>query len=239
MTTIHVKELYGPEYFSVYQSGSAEHQKRLAMYSQEHSRIRELVKTGKVLDVGCGVGDFLNMFEDSAWVKYGIDVSPYALQLASQKHIITTLPETCDNFFDLIVFRGTLQHLDEPITTIKRCIRWLKTGGYMVFLATPNIGGPCYRLFQDLPMLGASMNFMLVSDKILRNILQNLGLTVLKFHFPYRGSPYARPWRDCFSFGLRCVGVRRSFAFWRNMMECYAKKAAPTSDILSGAQDNI
>ena len=84
---------------------------------------------------------FLNMFEDSAWVKYGIDVSPYALQLASQKHIITTLPETCDNFFDLIVFRGTLQHLDEPITTIKRCIRWLKTGGYMVFLATPNIGG--------------------------------------------------------------------------------------------------
>jgi SAM-dependent methyltransferase len=206
----------------------------MAMYREEYVRIRQLVRSGSVLDVGCGVGDFLNIFEDSAWVKYGIDVSPYALQLASQKHVITTLPNQCDEFFDLIVFRGTLQHLDEPIVMLKRCVRWLKPGGIMVFLATPNIGGPCYRMFEELPMLDPSRNFMLVSDTILRHILENLGLTVLKFHFPYRGTPYARPWRDCIRFGLRCIGVRRPFAFWKNMMECYAQKSTFTTDKFSG-----
>ena len=234
MSITPAEQLYSSEYFSVYQPTSPDHLKRMEMYGQEHARIRRFIQGGNVLDVGCGVGDFLNMFEAGTWTKYGIDVSKYALEQAAQKGVRINLPEDNDSFFDLIVFRGTIQHIDEPISMLKRCIRMLKPGGYIVFLATPNIGGLVYRLFQDLPMLDSSRNFMLVSEKILRNILQNLGLTVLKFHFPYRGSPYARPWRDCFSFGLRCMGVRRSFAFWRNMMECYAQKDTGTSDTLSG-----
>lgn len=226
MTLASTKDLYGPDYFSVYMPDSAEHRKRTVMYQQEYARIRAFITTGTVLDVGCGTGDFLATFEADLWTRYGIDISPYALHLASQKGIITTLPESCFSCFDLIVFRGTLQHLDEPISMLKRCIQWLKPGGYIVFLATPNIGGLCYRLFQELPMLDPARNFMLVSDTILRHIAQNLGLSVIKINFPYRGTPYARPLQDCARFALRCIGIRRPFAFWRNVFECYVQKPA-------------
>ena len=218
--------LYGPEYFASYQPNTAEHRKRVAMYQQEYDRIRRYLQSGTVLDVGCGVGDFLSMFDPQAWSRYGTDISAYALELASQKGILTTLPEKCQEFFDLVVFRGTLQHLDEPISTIKRARDWLRPGGYMVFLATPNTGGICYRLFQELPMLDPKYNFMLVSDRILHQILTNLGLEVLRYEYPYRGTPYARPARDCLQFALRCLGFRRRFAFWGNSMECYARKPA-------------
>ncbi len=222
----HLSRLYGPEYFASYRPDAADHDKRRAMYQQEYARIRRYVQSGAVLDVGCGVGDFLGMFDPQTWTRYGIDISAYALELARQKGILTTLPEKCQAFFDLVVFRGTLQHLDEPISTIRRARDWLRPGGYMVFLATPNIGGICYRLFQELPMLDPKYNFMLVSDRILRQILTNLGLEVLRYEYPYRGTPYARPVRDCFQFALRCLGFKRRFAFWGNSMECYARKPA-------------
>jgi hypothetical protein len=94
----------------------------------------------------------------------------------------------------------------------------------MIFLATPNIGGLYYRLFQELPALDPHRNFMLVSDRILKQLLENLGMDVLAFEYPYRDTPYSRPVRDCLSFALRCLGVRKKFAFWGNMMECYARK---------------
>ena len=103
----------------------------------------------------------------------------------------------------------------------------------MVFLATPNIGGICYRLFQDLPALDPTRNFMLVSDRILSQLLRNLGMDVVALEFPYRGTPYGKPLRDLLSFALRCLGVRRKFAFWGNMMECYARKPGANRELIS------
>src|SRR5437660_11765154 len=127
-------------------------------------------------------------------------------------------------FFDLVIFRGTLQHLDEPMEMIKKTIAWLRPGGYLVFLATPNTGGIYYRLFQEHPALNPKYNFMLVSDRSLRQILENFGMEVRRFEFPYLGSPYANPPKDLLRFVLRCLGIRKPFAFWGNMMECYAQK---------------
>jgi 2-polyprenyl-3-methyl-5-hydroxy-6-metoxy-1,4-benzoquinol methylase len=225
-------DLYGPEYFSSYMPDSEARTKRVAMYQHEYSRISAFVKGGNVLDIGCGVGDFLSGFDDKMWARYGIDVSTYALQLATKKDVRTKLPDPATNYFDLVVFRGTLQHLDEPLSMIKRSIAWLKPGGYMVFLATPNIGSVCYRLFQELPMIDPRLNYVLVSPKILTQILNNLGMEVLGFHFPYRSTPYARPLHDLACFVGRCFGIRRAFAFWGNVLECYARK--PTNGERAG-----
>ena len=83
-------------------------------------------------------------------------------------------------------------------------------------LATPNAG----RLFQDLPPL----NFVVFSERILRQCLINIGFREPEFYYPYLEPPYASPLRDHFHFLLRLVGIKKQFAFWRNMMECYAQK---------------
>ena len=138
------------------------------------------------------------------------------------KGIRFDLPED-DGWCDLVLLRGSLQHLDRPIETLARCHDWLRPGGWLVALATPNAGGLVYRLFQDLPPLDPPRNFVVFSDRVLRQCLLNLGYRDVEFVYPYRGTPYAAPVRDHFRFLLRLAGVKRPFAFWRNMMECYAR----------------
>jgi SAM-dependent methyltransferase len=223
---VDLKELYNEKYFDIYRAdlGTSQQKKRTLMYEQEYKRIERYCRGGNILDVGCGLGDFLAIFPPGRWNRFGIEISEYASREAEQKGINMKIPENPPGFFDLVVFRGTLQHLDEPLATIKKSISWLKPGGHMVFLATPNTGGLCYRLFQEHPALDPRYNFMLVSDKILRQILENLGMEIVGLEFPYLNTPYAHPVRDVTRFVMRCLGVRKPFAFWGNMLECYSRK---------------
>lgn len=232
-TLLHLEKLYGQEYFNDrHRQGNSDYhtgeQMREKMYLQEFERIKEYIngvdKNRTVLDIGCGRGEFLSLF-DKKWKKYGIEISDYATKIA-KKQGIRVNEEPKDNFFDLIIFRGTIQHIPDPIYKISECYYWLKKGGAVVFLATPNINSPIFRLFNDLPMISERLNFLLPSDKILRQILTNFGFTNIKFNYPYLNTPYANPVKDSLSFILRLIGIKRktNFPFYKNMLECYAKK---------------
>jgi len=216
-------ELYEKERFE----DEAETRQREAMYQQEFARLKkyfDVHKGGNVLDIGCGTGDFLALF-GTGWKKYGTEISDFTRKIAGEKGIITDF-ELKDGFFDLIIFRGTIQHIPDPICRIGECYYWLKKGGGLVFLATPNTNSIYYKLFNTLPMLVEKYNFLLPSDKMLKQILSNFGFEIKGFEYPYRNTPYARPARDLFSFFLKLLRIRRNikFPFYRNMMECYVQK---------------
>jgi SAM-dependent methyltransferase len=214
------EQLYGHEYFD-----ARVDPRREAMQRQEHERL--LRKTGlaggTVLDVGCGLGEFLELFPAGGWRRYGIEVSRQARAVCEAKGISFDLPDD-EGWADVVVLRGSLQHLDRPLETLARAHERLRPGGWLVALATPNAGGLVYRLFQDLPALDPPRNFVVFSDKVLRQCLENLGFRSVEFEYPYLGTPYASPLRDHARFVLQLVGVKRPYAFWRNMMECYARR---------------
>ena len=206
---------------------------REVMYRQEFGRLKkyfDIDKGGNVLDIGCGIGDFLALF-GTKWMKYGIEISDFTREIAMQKGIVTDF-ELKDGFFDLIIFRGTIAHIPDPIWRIGECYYWLKEGGGLVFLATPNTNSIYCKLFNGLPMLLEKYNFLLPSDKMLKQILTNFGFEVKGFHYPYRNTPYARPVRDFFSFFLKFFRIRKDlkFPFYRSIMECYAQKPINDKD---------
>jgi len=211
---------YEEPYFAV-----REDPRRQSMREQEHARLvsRTSLGGGTVVDVGCGLGEFLDLFPGDRWQKFGIEVSTHARAACEAKGISFELP-TSDGWCDLVVLRGSLQHLDRPLDTLWAAHRWLRPGGWLVALATPNAGGPVYRLFQDLPPLVPDLNFVVFSDRVLRQSLLNIGFAEVDLVYPYLGTPYAAPVRDHLRFLLRLVGIKRPFAFWRNMMECYARR---------------
>jgi SAM-dependent methyltransferase len=213
---------YGEGYFDERQPDDA---RRQAMRAQEVGRVRERtgLAAGTVVDVGCGLGELLDLYPPDRWERFGIEPASHARAVCESRGISFDLPSG-EGWCDLVLLRGSLQHLDRPLEVLSDAYRWLRPDGWLVVLATPNTASVVYRLFQDLPALDPPRNFVLFSDRMLRQILVNIGFRDVTFHYPYLGTPYASPVRDHVSFGLRFLGRRKNFAFWRNMMECYARK---------------
>jgi len=215
---------FDENYFTMYR----EDPKRVAMYEQEIARIEKFKSSGRVLDVGCGIGVFLEKFSAQKWDRYGVDVSDVAIKEARARGIkVREFHEAYDypdSFFDVIIFRGSLQLIPAPFSVIRKCIDLLAPGGYLIFLATPNSNSIYYRRFRALPFLTPHLNYLIPSDVMMENALSNFGLETVLIHYPYLGSPYAKPVRDHLYFALSFLGLKKKFAFWKSSMEIYARK---------------
>lgn len=220
---INDKDLYAAPYFRQYYANDP---RREAMYLQERNRILKYFPDGgTILDVGCGVGGFLNKFDDR-WTKYGVEPSDFAKEKA-MLHDITILPTIGHvnfDFFDVVVFRGSLQHINFPMSSLVHAARSLRKGGLLVILATPDSDSLVYKLWGNLPALDAPRNWVLFGNRFLSNILHRLGFRDIRVVHPYWGTPYASPMKDVMNFILSIFFGYRKFAFPGNQMEIYAVK---------------
>jgi len=96
----------------------------------------------KILDVGCGHGDFMAPIYRKTELTWGID--PDESALARNEIIRNTVPGRAedmpfaDDAFDLVVSAWTFEHLEDPPKALQEVHRVLKPGGKLVFL-TPNL----------------------------------------------------------------------------------------------------
>ena len=99
---------------------------------------------GKLLDVGCGGGRFLNRMKKRGWQVEGIDFDARAIEKAISHYDIRAhvgdlmqcaLPS---DSFDVITMSQTIEHLHDPNGTLIESLRILKPGGLLV-MTTPNV----------------------------------------------------------------------------------------------------
>ncbi len=216
--------LYGERYFETRLSNDP---KRLAQFRAEGEVIRRYVRSGCAMDIGCSTGEF---YEAIDWQgeRYGMEISEYARNIAIGNGVRFDRDIFSESdFFDLVILRGTIQHLDEPFLFIKHAHRALRRGGHIVFLATPNTNSPFYRLKKTLPFIDPARNFYVPDDVGLAQTLTNFGFDVRETRYPYLRTPYARPLHDHWRFLRNLVAPRSTViphAFWRSSMEMIARK---------------
>ena len=105
--------------------------------------IRRLKPEGKLLELGCGEGFFLQKAE-RYYDASGVDISKYALDIARRKckkaklylKDIRKLPFNARNW-DIIVCFDLLEHLNEPRVVIRRCSEVLRYQGLLI-ISVPN-----------------------------------------------------------------------------------------------------
>ncbi len=112
-------------------------------YNRLKQVISKSVERGKILDVGCNQGQFLDLLGDH-WERYGNELSPHAAQMAKQKYGNHIFQGTLANFpltgerFDVITMMDVLDHSPDPIQELKRVNQLLKPNG-LVAIKVHNI----------------------------------------------------------------------------------------------------
>lgn len=111
-------------------------------YNIAVSRQKTKDKSLKLLDIGCGVGDFLNYAKGKGCEITGIEPSEDARKVAEEKlntKILspTELENIPDNSFDIITMWHVLEHVADLKTEIYHLQRLLKKDGRLI-LALPN-----------------------------------------------------------------------------------------------------
>ena len=99
--------------------------------------------TGRLLDIGCGDGGFLHRMKDRGWSVTGLDFDQQAARAAKEKYDIEV--KVCrleemgcpDNSFDAVTMHHVIEHVFDPVGTLREVCRILKPGG-MVVVITPN-----------------------------------------------------------------------------------------------------
>ena len=98
---------------------------------------------GKLLDVGCSIGQFLTLARDNGWNVQGIELNADAAAIARRDYGLSILEKKIeeagfeDGEFDVITLWGVFEHLTDPNGMLQSIRRILKQGGLALFFV-PN-----------------------------------------------------------------------------------------------------
>lgn len=186
-----IKELYSQDYFCNPESASAGydnyHEDKKLILKTFDKRLNKIEKLypqkGRLLDLGCAMGFFLEVASGHGWEIYGVDVSKMAADVAGQEfgdRIFNDILENLDfpdNYFDVITAWDYLEHVTEPQEIVSICRRILKPGGLLV-LTTPDLSSRVAQLAQDSWMGYKEDHLFYFTRKSLSIILQKKSFIV-------------------------------------------------------------
>jgi SAM-dependent methyltransferase len=116
-------------------------------------------KKGRVLDVGCGVGNFLALAKEKGWECWGIDFDQDSIATAKKtfglehmevSDLTTFIQNHPDERFDLVTFFDVFEHIDNHHEFVAQVSSILNPGGY-VAMAMPYRNGWKWLMPFDLP----------------------------------------------------------------------------------------
>jgi SAM-dependent methyltransferase len=142
---------------------------------------------GRVLDIGCSEGSFLDLFRQAGWACTGIEPSAYAA-FARQHYGLNVhrgvfeAIEVSPASFDLVTALRVLEHVAEPRLVLQRVGTILRPGGRL-YLEVPDAWKPRHRLDE---FLGAQ-HLRLFTAGSLTQLLQSAGFGVLVLDATGRG----------------------------------------------------
>jgi SAM-dependent methyltransferase len=95
-------------------------------------------KPGKILDVGCATGLFLNEMNKHLWETEGVEISDFAINYARNKFGLSVFQGFLEGShfdngtFDVITFWDVLEHTYSPQATLRKASELLKSNGLLV-----------------------------------------------------------------------------------------------------------
>jgi SAM-dependent methyltransferase len=128
------------------------------VFFRRFQKIAPLIRPGKVLDVGCNVGTFLEVLQESGWAAAGVEPNRQAAAVCRSKKLEVfeglfgpELVKSLQNRdYSLVCFNDSIEHFPDPLQALRSARDLLLPGG-CVALTTPDIESLFGRFFQVKP----------------------------------------------------------------------------------------
>jgi 2-polyprenyl-3-methyl-5-hydroxy-6-metoxy-1,4-benzoquinol methylase len=168
--------------------------------------IERVVPSGKLFEVGCGMGIFLNEMRRRGWSVIGIEPNRYAAEYARSRFDLDIFQGTLEEYdltpesFDVICAWNVVEHLPTPAQDLHRMQRALRKGGLLV-MSVPNLGSLDLRWFGeswmgwDLPRHLYFFSLKSLGKSLERNgmqIIDRRAVDSTYFHFLLSAQSYLR-----------------------------------------------
>jgi SAM-dependent methyltransferase len=177
-----VVERYDAAYYERFYLGRAE-----ARRLTDACRWAEFLPTrpGRLLDVGAGVGHFVQEAGNKGWLAVGVEPSAAGRELAFARYrlsLASSVEEVSSLEFDVVTALDVLQSVAQPRAFLNQCLSVLRKDG-VVIVKTPNVPRRLLRIAGALsslvgrdPWLGRSVRFHYFDRASLPNAARSVGL---------------------------------------------------------------
>lgn len=152
-------------------------------------------KDGRLLDVGSGSGQFLYEMKSLGLKVYGVEPGKFDEEGNKKcklniKNSSLTEAKYSKDFFDIITMNHVLEHINNPIETIRGVHRILKKKGIFI-VGVPNSRSLAYKIFgKNWHQLDVPRHLFNYSEKILKKLLEKKGFKITKVRYNSRPSQF-------------------------------------------------
>lgn len=159
--------------------------------NKENEANKEMSNEKKILDVGCAAGFFLAVAKENGFDPYGIELNAWLAEYGRKKFSLEnvkagTLEDARwkDNFFEYVTMWDVLEHVPDPIKTLKEINRITKDNGYLV-ISYPDYSSIFAKLFGRRWWFLLSHHIYYFTPNTMERMLQKTGFEVVtdKMHW--------------------------------------------------------
>ena len=144
----------------------------------------------RLLDLGCGNGEFLSRARSAGWEVVGVDFDESAVSVAKSRGLDVRLGgvEVLDPMvesFRVITASHVIEHVHDPRGVLRACHALLRAGG-LLWIETPNIASRGHEIYgSNWRGLEAPRHLVIFNHRALRRTLSNAGFVRIEDQ-PYR-----------------------------------------------------
>jgi SAM-dependent methyltransferase len=145
-------------------------------------------KPGRILDIGCGNGRFIQELSELGWTCVGIEMDTHAATIARKKGCNVLVGSFDDlvlphDFFDVVRLNHVLEHSYDPVEWLRKIARILRVGGE-VYIGVPDYDSLTRRLFGKYACnLDIPRHLYHFDRRAIQELLGQTGFTMVSFGY--------------------------------------------------------
>ena len=154
-------------------------------YNELLDQFEKYRKTNRILDVGCGIGYFLEEAKKRGWEVFGTEYTDLAVNICRGKGISMNQGVLNPNgyspeSFDIITSFEVIEHINNPLEELTSFHKLLRKGGG-VYVTTPNFNSLLrYRLKDTYDIICYPEHLSYYTSKTLKNVFGKSGFITKK-----------------------------------------------------------